>query len=138
MPLTGSTTQENLREAFRREAEATLRCLYFARRADVEGHAGVAATLRALAEGESGHAFGHLELLEEAGDEAAGPGDTSGNLDSAIAADEEMATKLYAKWAAQARKDSLPDVADWFDSLARAETVHLQQLRRLRAALTEE
>ena len=64
MSLEGTPTAANIREAFAREAQAALRYLYFARRADVEGHAGVAAYLRALAEGEAGHGFGHLEFLE--------------------------------------------------------------------------
>src|SRR5437660_3516915 len=82
--LEGSGTATNLREAFAREAQATLRYLYFARRADIEGRADVAALLRALSEGETGHGFGHLEFLEDAADPLAGGGDSHSNLESSI------------------------------------------------------
>jgi rubrerythrin len=130
-------TAANVREAFAREAQSALRCLYFARRADVEGRADVAAFLRALAEGEAGHGFGHLEFLEEASDPLAGAGDTRGNLDSAIAEAETNAT-AYSDYAATARRERQADVADWFETVASAEKAHVVQLTRLRASLEEE
>ena len=134
MSLEGTPTAANIREAFAREAQAALRCLYFARRADVEGHADVAAYLRALADGEAGHGFGHLEFLEEAADPLAGAGDTRGNLDSAIAEAEANAV-AYEEHATAARKGRLPDVAEWFESVAAAEHAHVAQLSRVRQAL---
>lgn len=134
MSLEGTPAAENIREAFAREAQAALRCLYFARRADVEGFADVAAYLRALADGEAGHGFGHLEFLEEASDPLAGAGDTRGNLDSAIA-EAEANAGAYDGYAAAARKARLPDVADWFESVAAAEQAHVAQLQRVRRAL---
>jgi rubrerythrin len=95
----------------------------------VEGRADVAALLRSIAEGESGHGFGHLEFLEEAGDPLAGAGDTRGNLDSAMAEADGNA-EAYTQYAAAARKEKLPDAADWFTSLAAAERAHAAQLRR--------
>ena len=133
----GSPTAANLREAFAREAQAALRCLYFARRADVEGRADVAAFLRALAEGEAGHGFGHLELLEESSDPLAGAGDTQGNLDSAIAEAEGNAT-AYEDYAAAARRARQRDVADWFDTVALAEHAHVTQLTRLRRSAQDD
>lgn len=41
------------------------RYLYFAQRADVEGYNDVASVFRSTAEGETGHAHGHLEFLQE-------------------------------------------------------------------------
>lgn len=134
MSLEGTPTAANIREAFAREAQAALRSLYFARRADVEGHADVAAYLRALADGEAGHGFGHLEFLEEAADPLAGAGDTRGNLDSAIAEAEANAA-AYEAHATAARKGRLPDVAEWFESVAAAEHAHVVQLTRVRRAL---
>jgi len=113
-----------------------MRCLYFARRADVEGHADVAAYLRALADGEMGHGFGHLEFLEEASDPLGGAGDTSGNLDSAIAEAEANAA-AYEEYATTARKARLADVAEWFASVGAAELAHVAQLTRIRRALGE-
>jgi len=132
--LEGSDTAANVREAFAREAQSALRCLYFARRADVEGGADVAVLLRSIAEGEAGHGFGHLEFLEEAADPLAGAGDTRGNLQSAIAEAEGNA-EAYVAYAGTARKEKLPDIADWFESVAAAERAHVTQLRRALGAL---
>jgi rubrerythrin len=114
---------QQLREAFAREAQAAVRCLYFARRADVEGRADVAALLRSLAEGQNGQAFGHLEFLEDGGDALAGGGDTAGNLASARA--EALANAdAYGEYAEAARGRKERDLADWFDSLAAAKRAH--------------
>ena len=65
--IKGSKTQENLKEAFAGESQANRRYLYFAQKADVEGYPDVAALFRSVAEGETGHAFGHFDFLAEAG-----------------------------------------------------------------------
>jgi rubrerythrin len=118
-----------LREAFAREAESVLRCLFFARRADVEGRADIAAVLRSIADGEISQAFGHLEFLEEAGDSLAGGGDAAGDL-AAVIDSEGQAVQRYTELAAGARAAGLTDAAEWFDTLVDAESVHLGVLRR--------
>jgi rubrerythrin len=133
----GTPTAANLREAFAREAQATLRYLYFARRADIEGRADVASLMRALAEGETGHGFGHLEFLEETGDTLAGGGDSRSNLESAITEADGDAV-AYEEYAAAAKKDRLADIADWFDAVAAAERAHAGQLRRILASMGED
>ena len=82
MSLKDSKTEHNLKEAFAGESQANRRYLYFAAKADVEGYNDVAAVFRSTAEGETGHAHGHLEYLEETGDPATGLpiGATSDNL----------------------------------------------------------
>ena len=70
--LKDSQTLENLKAAFAGESQANRRYLYFAQKADVEGYNDVAAVFRSTAEGETGHAHGHLEFLEEVGDPATG------------------------------------------------------------------
>src|SRR2546430_14342125 len=72
MSLKGSKTEENLKAAFAGESQANRRYLYFANKADVEGQNDVAALFRSTAEGETGHAHGHLEWLEQVGDPATG------------------------------------------------------------------
>ena len=64
MSLKGSQTEQNLKDAFAGESQANRRYLYFASKADVEGYNDVAAVFRSTAEGETGHAHGHLEYLE--------------------------------------------------------------------------
>jgi rubrerythrin len=85
--LKGSKTHENLKAAFAGESQANRRYLYFAKQADVEGRPDIAGLFRDTAEGETGHAHGHLEYLEEVGDPATGEpiGDTEKNLAAAVA-----------------------------------------------------
>ena len=70
--LKGTSTEKNLKDAFAGESQANRRYLYFAAKADVEGFNDVAAVFRSTAEGETGHAHGHLEYLETVGDPATG------------------------------------------------------------------
>ena len=82
--LKDSNTLQNLKDAFAGESQANRRYLYFAAKADVEGENDVAAVFRSTAEGETGHAHGHLEYMEAVGDPATGLpiGSTSDNLKS--------------------------------------------------------
>ncbi|NKC16814.1 MAG: hypothetical protein GKR94_32870 [Gammaproteobacteria bacterium] len=87
MELKGSNTEQHLKDAFAGESQADRRYLYFAAKADVEGDNDVSAVFRSTAEGETGHAHGHLEYLEACGDPATGLpiGGTAYNLAAAIA-----------------------------------------------------
>jgi rubrerythrin len=68
--MKGSKTEENLKAAFGGDSQANRRYPYFAQKADVKGYNDVAAMFRSTAEGETGHAHGHLEYLEICGDPA--------------------------------------------------------------------
>src|SRR4030095_12275204 len=73
MPSLGGTkTHENLKHAFASESQANRRYLYFARQADIEGYPDIAGLFRDTAEGETGHAHGHLDFLKEVGDPVTG------------------------------------------------------------------
>ena len=87
MDLKDSKTEQNLKDAFAGESQANRRYLYFANKADIEGYNDVSAVFRSTAEGETGHAHGHLEYLEVTGDPATGLpiGPTADNLKAAIA-----------------------------------------------------
>ena len=97
MSLADSKTLQNLKEAFAGESQANRRYLYFAQKADVEGYNDVAAVFRSTAEGETGHAHGHLEFLEAVGDPATGLpiGGTDLNLKAAIAGETHEYTDMY-------------------------------------------
>ena len=84
--LEGTKTHENLKEAFAGESQANRRYLYFAKVADVEGYPEVAGLFKDTADGETGHAHGHLDFLKQVGDPATGQpiGDTLKNLKSAV------------------------------------------------------
>jgi rubrerythrin len=124
--LKGSKTEENLKAAFAGESQANRRYLYFANKADVEGQNDVAALFRSTAEGETGHAHGHLEWLEQVGDPATGLpiGPTRDNLKAAVAGETHEYTDMYPGMAKTARQEGFDEIADWFETLAKAERSH--------------
>ncbi|MDN0073418.1 rubrerythrin family protein [Crenobacter sp. SG2303] len=126
MSLKGSKTEQNLKDAFSGESQANRRYLYFAAKADVEGYNDVSALFRSTAEGETGHAHGHLEYLEQCSDPATGLpfGRTEDNLKSAIAGETHEYTDMYPGMAKVAREEGFDEVADWFETLAKAERSH--------------
>ena len=132
MELKGSKTAQNLADAFAGESQANRRYLYFAAKADVEGSPDVAAVFRATAEGETGHAHGHLEYLEQVGDPATGLaiGATEHNLKSAIAGETHEYTDMYPGMAKTARDEGFGEIADWFETLAKAERSHAGKFQR--------
>ena len=119
MELKGSSTEQNLKDAFAGESQANRRYLYFAAKADVEGFNDVSAVFRSTAEGETGHAHGHLEYLEASGDPATGLpiGGTSDNLKAAIAGETHEYTDMYPGMAKTARDEGFDEIADWFENL---------------------
>lgn len=125
-PLKGSKTQSNLKNAFSSEAEANRRYEYFASKAEDEGQAHVAALFRSTAEGETGHAHGHLEWLEQCGDPSTGLpiGATIDNLRVAVAVETHEYTDMYPGMAKTARDEGFDEIADWFEILAKAERSH--------------
>ena len=132
MALKGSKTEESLKEAFAGEAQANRRYLYFASKADVEGYNDVAAVFRSTAEGETGHAHGHLEYLEASGDPATGLpiGGTGDNLKAAIAGETHEYTDMYPGMAKAAREEGFDEIADWFETLAKAERSHANRYQK--------
>jgi rubrerythrin len=126
MALKGTKTHTNLKDAFAGESQANRRYLYFAKVADVEGYPEVASNFRETAEGETGHAHGHLDFLKEVGDPATGlpMGDTSTNLKASIAGETHEYTDMYPGYAKTARDEGFKEIADWFETLAKAEKSH--------------
>ena len=124
--LKGSTTEENLKAAFAAESQANRRYLYFANKADIEGQNDVAALFRSTAEGETGHAHGHLEWLEQCGDPVTGLpiGPTRDNLKAAVSGETHEYTDMYPGMAKTARDEGHDEIADWFETLAKAERSH--------------
>jgi len=124
--LQGTKSHENLKNAFAGEAQANRRYLYFARMADIEGYPDIGGLFRDTAEAETGHAFGHLDFLKEIGDPVTGVpfGKTEKNLQSAIEGETYEYTEMYPGFARTAREDGLDELADWFETLARAEKSH--------------
>ncbi len=132
MDLKGSQTEQSLKDAFAGESQANRRYLYFAAKADVEGYNDVAAVFRSTAEGETGHAHGHLEYLEETGDPATGLpiGDTASNLAAAVAGETHEYSDMYPGMARTAREEGFDEIADWFEMLAKAEKSHAGRFQK--------
>ena len=130
--LKGSKTHDNLKEAFAGESQANRRYLYFAQKADVEGYPDVSALFRSVAEGETGHAFGHFDFLAEVGDPATGLpiGGTALNLKASIAGETHEYTDMYPGMARTAREENFDEIADWFETLAKAEKSHAGRFQR--------
>ena len=133
MSLDGSQTIENLKAAFAGESQANRRYLYFAKVADVEGYPDIAGNFRDTAEGETGHAHGHLDYIKKVGDPATGLpiGDTLENLAAAVAGETYEYTEMYPGMAKTAREENHDDIADWFETLAKAEKSHAGRFQDL-------
>ncbi len=132
MELKGSQTEGNLKAAFAGEPQANRRYLYFAAKADVEGQNDVSTVFRSTAEGETGHAHGHLEHLETCGDPATGLpfGATRDNLKTAIAGETHEYTDMYPGMTKTARDEGFDEIADWFETLAKAERSHANRFQK--------
>jgi len=132
MELQKSKTLQNLKDAFAGESMANRRYLYFARLADVEGQPDIAGLFRDTAEGETGHAHGHLDYLRKVGDPATGLpiGDTKLNLKAAIHGETHEYTDMYPGMAKTARDEGFTEIADWFETLARAEKSHAGRFKK--------
>ena len=133
MSLDGSQTLENLKAAFAGESQANRRYLYFAKVADIEGYPDVAGNFRDTADGETGHAHGHLDYLKPVGDPATGLpiGETSENLAAAVAGETYEYTEMYPGMAKTAREEGFEEIADWFETLAKAEKSHAGRFQSL-------
>jgi len=133
MNLADSETLENLKAAFAGESQANRRYLYFAKVADVEGYPDIAGNFRDTAEGETGHAHGHLDYIKTVGDPATGLpiGDTMENLAAAVAGETHEYTDMYPGMASTARDEGFGEIADWFETLAKAEKAHAGRFQSL-------
>ena len=130
--LKGSKTHQNLKDAFAGESQANRRYLYFANKADVEGRPDAASLFRATAEGETGHAHGHLDYLAQVGDPATDLpiGSTAANLKSAVAGETHEYTDMYPGMAKAAREEGFEEIAEWFETLAKAERSHANRFTK--------
>ena len=133
MDLKGSKTHDNLKAAFAGESQANRRYLYFAKMADVEGYPEIAGNFRETAEGETGHAHGHLDYLKACGDPATDMaiGDTISNLKASVAGETHEYTEMYPAFAKTARDEGFDDIADWFEILAKAEKSHAGRFEQM-------
>ena len=135
--LRGTETEQNLRDAVAAESEANRRYRHFAQKAEIEGYDAAAVVFRSTAEGEAGHVHGNLDYLEEMGDPAGGKpiGLTSDNLKATIASETHEYTDRYPGMARVARQEGFDEIADWFETLAKAGRSHAGRFRKALDAL---
>ena len=130
----GSKTEQSLKEAFAGESQANRRYLYFANQADIAGANDVAAVFRSTAEGETGHAHGHMEYLITGGAGEPGTGmpakTVAEALQAAIAGETHEYTDMYPGMAKTAREECFDEIADWFETLAKAERSHANKFTK--------
>jgi len=131
--LSGTKTLQNLKDAFAGESQANRRYLYFAKVADVEGYPEVAGNFKETADGETGHAHGHLDYIKQVGDPATGLpiGNTEKNLKAAIAGETHEYETMYPGMAKSAREEGFDDIAEWFETLAKAEKSHAGRFQKM-------
>ena len=134
MSVKGTKTEQALKDAFAGESKANRRYLYFANMADIEGAPEVANVFRNTAEGETGHAHGHMEYLISGGAGDPETGLAAGNveeaLESAIAGETHEYTDMYPGMAKTAREEGFDEIADWFETLAKAERSHANKFTK--------
>jgi len=137
--LEGTKTHENLKAAFAGESQANRRYLYFAKQADIEGYPDVAGLFKNTADAETGHAHGHLDYLKQAGDPATGKpiGNTSKNLAASVAGETYEFTEMYPGMAKTARSEGFAEVAEWMETLAKAEKSHAGRFQEALNGLKE-
>jgi rubrerythrin len=138
----GTKTELNLKEAFAGEAQANRRYLYFANMADIAGAQEVAAVFRHTAEGETGHAHGHMEYLIDGGAGDPATGMPASNiiqaLESSIEGETHEYTDMYPGMAKTAREEGFDEIADWFETLAKAERSHAGKFKKTLEAYKQE
>ena len=130
----GTKTEQSLKEAFAGESQANRRYLYFANMSDIAGANDVAAVFRSTAEGETGHAHGHMEYLIDGGAGDPGTGMAAKTVEdvlkAAVAGETHEYTDMYPGMAKTAREEGFDEIADWFETLAKAERSHANKFTK--------
>ena len=112
-----SKTQQNLEEAFAGESQASRKYLFFAEKAESEGHPQIARLFRAAAEAETVHARNHLKAMDAIGS-------TRDNLKEAISGENYEFTEMYPAFIEQAKAENNEKAERSFDYANKVEKVH--------------
>ena len=112
-----SMTKENLEFAFAGESQANRKYLFFAEKAEQEGHKRVARLFRAAADAETVHACNHLKVMQ-------GIRSTRENLEAAVAGENREFTEMYPQFIKKANAESEKKAADSFDLANKVEKIH--------------
>ena len=110
-------TEKNLQEAFAGESQANRRYLFFADKADKEGHPQVARLFRAAAEAETVHARNHFAAMD-------GIGSTKDNLTAAAMGEHYEFTRMYPPFIEQAELENNKRAQRSFEYANEVEQLH--------------
>lgn len=112
-----ANTTENLKEAFAGESQASTTYQAYARKAEQEGHPGVARLFRAASAAEVVHARNHLDVME-------GIKSTEENLKAAISGENTEHVSMYPEFIEQSKKEEMPKAERTFDWARKVEIIH--------------
>ncbi len=112
-----SETDKNLKAAFAGESQANRKYLAFARKADEEGHTGIAKLFRAAAEAETIHAHNHLDALK-------GINSTLENLREAYGGEHYEVTEMYPVFLAKSKAEKVGSATKTFHYANEVEKIH--------------
>ncbi|MBI3930390.1 MAG: rubrerythrin family protein [Chloroflexi bacterium] len=110
-------TEKNLRDAFAGESQANRRYLFFADKAEKEGHSQVARLFRATAEAETVHARNHFNAMD-------GVGSTRANLLAGAVGEHYEFTRMYPPFIEQAELEKNIRAQVTFEYANEVEQIH--------------
>ena len=110
-------TEKNLQEAFAGESQANRRYLFFAEKAEKEGHPQVARLFRAAAEAETVHARNHFNAMD-------GVGSTRDNLTAASMGEHYEFTRMYPPFIDEAEAEGNKRAQRSFEWANEVEQIH--------------
>ena len=117
-----ASTKDNLMAGFAGESQANRRYLFFAERADREGHRQIARRFRAIAEAETVHARNHFRIAGEIKS-------TRENLLTAIEGERYESEEMYPAFVKEAGADGNMTARTNFDRTRMVEEIHLGMYR---------
>ncbi len=123
-----SNTQQNLESAFAGESQANRKYLFFAEKAENEGHPWIARLFRAAAEAETVHAHSHLMVM-------GGIGSTRDNLKADISGENYEFTRMYPEFIEQAKAENNGGAEASFYRANEVEKIHHRLYQQALAAL---
>ena len=112
-----SNTSENLGVAFAGESQANRSYLFFADKADKEGHSQIGRLFRATAEAETVHARNHLKVM-------GGIKSAADNLRAGIEGEHHEFTQMYPDFIKQAKAEGNDKAVVSFDYANKVEEIH--------------
>lgn len=124
--LSGTKTEQNLKDAFSGEAQARTRYLYFAKQARKDGYVQMQKIFEETSNNESEHGKIWYKLLN-----GGKMPDTLTNLEAAASTENYEWEDMYARMAIEAREEGFDKIACLFDLVGTVEKMHMTRYNKL-------